>query len=189
MNPHALSDCAAQAAPIDAAVRAAMQASVLCWLATADADGQPNVSPKEVFCAEDDGQHVLVAHIASPHSLRNLQVNPRVCLSFVDVFVQKGYKLSGSAQVLQAGDALWPAAQARLATLAGPRFVVRAAIRIRVQAVQPIIAPSYRFYPGTTEATQVASAMQRYGVRPLPADGEGEGADEDAAKPNNSPTP
>ncbi|WP_313952801.1 pyridoxamine 5'-phosphate oxidase family protein [Accumulibacter sp.] len=25
--------------------------SVLCWLATADADGAPNVSPKEVFCA------------------------------------------------------------------------------------------------------------------------------------------
>lgn len=31
-------------------LRAAIETSVLCWLATVDADGQPNVSPKEIFC-------------------------------------------------------------------------------------------------------------------------------------------
>ena len=35
---------------------------VLCWLATADADGQPNVSPKEVFAVVDD-QPLVIAHI------------------------------------------------------------------------------------------------------------------------------
>jgi predicted pyridoxine 5'-phosphate oxidase superfamily flavin-nucleotide-binding protein len=31
-------------------LRAAIETSVLCRLATVDADGQPNVSPKEIFC-------------------------------------------------------------------------------------------------------------------------------------------
>jgi uncharacterized protein len=31
-------------------LRAAIGTSVLCWLATVDADGQPNVSPKEIIC-------------------------------------------------------------------------------------------------------------------------------------------
>ena len=45
-------------------VREAARRSVLCWLATVDADGQPNVSPKEVWAISDE-QHVVVANIAS----------------------------------------------------------------------------------------------------------------------------
>jgi hypothetical protein len=51
--------------------------ATLCWLATVDATGQPNVSPKEVF-AVFDAQHLVIAHIASPTSVRNIQVNDRV---------------------------------------------------------------------------------------------------------------
>jgi hypothetical protein len=71
--------------------------SVLCWLATADEAGQPNVSPKEIF-AVFDSTHVVIANIASPTSVRNVLVNPRVCVSFVDVFVQKGFKVIGTAR-------------------------------------------------------------------------------------------
>jgi len=46
------------------AVREAARRSVLCWLATVDAEGQPNVSPKEVWAIADD-QHVVVANIAT----------------------------------------------------------------------------------------------------------------------------
>ena len=52
-------------------VRQAVDRSVLCWLATVDADGQPNVSPKEIFCAIDDVT-LLIAEIASPVSRRNI---------------------------------------------------------------------------------------------------------------------
>ena len=45
-------------------VRDAARHSVLCWLATADADGLPNVSPKEVWAIADD-EHVVVAHIVA----------------------------------------------------------------------------------------------------------------------------
>ncbi len=49
------------------AVREAARRSVLCWLATVDPEGWPNVSPKEVWAIADE-QHVVVAHIASPIS-------------------------------------------------------------------------------------------------------------------------
>ena len=48
--------------------------SVLCWLATVDGNGQPNVSPKEIF-AVFDTEHLVVANIASPTSVRNIEVN------------------------------------------------------------------------------------------------------------------
>lgn len=57
---------------------------MLCWLATVDAQGQPNVSPKEVWAIADD-RHVVVANIASPVTVRNIAQQPQVCLSFVDV--------------------------------------------------------------------------------------------------------
>jgi len=46
------------------AVREAARRSVLCWLATVDAEGQPNVSPKEIWAIADDA-HVVVANIAT----------------------------------------------------------------------------------------------------------------------------
>ena len=76
---------------------------VLCWLATADAEGQPNVSPKEVFAVVDE-RHLVIAHIASPISVRNIQQNPKVCVSLIDIFVQKGWKLMGHTQYLTARD-------------------------------------------------------------------------------------
>jgi predicted pyridoxine 5'-phosphate oxidase superfamily flavin-nucleotide-binding protein len=78
--------------------------SVLCWLATVDAEGQPNVSPKEVWTIADE-QLVVVAHIASPISARNIAQHPQVCLSFVEVFVKKGFKLVGAAREVRATDA------------------------------------------------------------------------------------
>lgn len=153
-------------ATLTEAVRASAQGSVLCWLATVDAEGQPNVSPKEVWAIADD-QHVVVAHIASPISARNIAQQPQVCLSFVDVFVQKGFKLKGTAQVVSADDPAFARWAQTLLAMVGQRFVIQSVLVIRVTAVAPIVAPSYRFYADeTTEAQQVAAAMRTYGVQP-----------------------
>jgi predicted pyridoxine 5'-phosphate oxidase superfamily flavin-nucleotide-binding protein len=147
------------------AVRASAQGSVLCWLATVDAEGQPNVSPKEVWAIADD-QHVVVAHIASPVSARNIAQQPQVCLSFVDVFVQKGFKLKGTAQEVRASDPAFKRWAAPLLSMVGQRFAIQSVWVIRVTSVAAIVAPSYRFYPDvTTEASQVANAMRTYNVQ------------------------
>jgi predicted pyridoxine 5'-phosphate oxidase superfamily flavin-nucleotide-binding protein len=144
--------------------------SVLCWLATVDAEGQPNVSPKEVWTIADE-QHVVVAHIASPISARNIAQHPQVCLSFVDVFVQKGFKLIGRAREVRAADPEFSAWAAPLLAMVGQRFTIHSVLVIQVQSVAAIVAPSYRFYPDdTTEASQVASAMRAYNVQAVEKD-------------------
>lgn len=139
--------------------------SVLCWLGTIDGDGAPNVSPKEVFCAHGaDG--LLIANIASPQSDRNIRDNPRVCVSFVDVFVQKGYKLKGIAKIVRPKDLHFSELEVPLGQITQGLFPIHSIIAVQVQTVEPIVAPSYRLIPGTTEASQRAGAMRTYGVKP-----------------------
>ncbi len=140
--------------------------SVLCWLATVDADGQPNVAPKEVFVPWGDDQ-LLIAHIASPVSARNIQHHPKVCASFVDVFAQKGFKLQGLATVMNPSEPGFDSLAAPLARITGDRFPLRGLIRVHVQASAPIRAPSYTFFPDTTEAAQIRAAWLSY-TRRLP---------------------
>jgi uncharacterized protein len=145
-------------------IREAARRSVLCWLATVDTEGQPNVSPKEVW-AIADAQHAVVAHIASLISARNIAQHPQVCLSFVDVFVQKGFKLLGTARAVRAADPEFATWAQPLLAMVGQRFTIHSVLVIQVHSVAAILAPSYRFYPDeTTEASQVASALLQYGV-------------------------
>jgi len=145
-------------------VRQAARRSVLCWLATVDDQGQPNVSPKEVWAIADD-QHVVVANIASPVSVRNIAQQPLVCLSFVDVLVQKGFKLTGTARELLPTHADYAGWAAPLQAMTGERIPVRSVLLIAVQGVQPIVAPSYWLYPEvTTEASQIKAARRTYSL-------------------------
>jgi predicted pyridoxine 5'-phosphate oxidase superfamily flavin-nucleotide-binding protein len=145
----------------------AASSSVLCWLATVDENGHPNVSPKEIF-AVCDAAHLVIANIASPTSARNIGVNPRVCVSFIDVFVQKGFKVSGAARNVLRRDPEFARWAAPLEAMAGPRFPMHSVLVVHADAVEPILAPSYRLYAAeTTEQSQVASAMRAYGVQPI----------------------
>lgn len=150
--------------PLTHAVHQAARTSVLCWLATVDADGQPNVSPKEVWAIADD-QHVVVANIAAPVSVRNIAQQPQVCLSFVDVLVQKGFKLQGTAREVLPADADYAAWAMPLLAMAGERIPVRSVLVVTVHSVQPIVAPSYWLFPDTTtEASQVEAARRTYAL-------------------------
>lgn len=139
--------------------------SVLCWLATADETGQPNVSPKEIFAAFDS-HHIVVANLASPTSARNIEVNSRVCISFVDIFVQKGFKVTGTARNVRRSEADFANWSKSLEAMVGSKFFIHSVFVIKATAVEPIVAPSYRFFSAeTTESSQAASAMKTYGVR------------------------
>lgn len=145
--------------------------SVLCWLATVNGNGQPNVSPKEMFTLFDN-EHLVIANIASPTSVRNVVINPQVCVSFVDVFVQKGFKIFGIARNVRQQDEHFSHWLAPLATMARPRFPTHSVIVVRIGTIEPILAPSYRLYANeTTEQAQVEAAMHSYGVRPACNDG------------------
>lgn len=151
---------------LDEEVVAALDAAVLGWLATADEHGMPNVSPKEVF-AHLGGDRVVIAHIASPSSARNARANPQGCFSVVDVFRQRGFKLTGPLHLHDPGAARFDEVAAPLRPIVRDRFALRAVFELRVAAVAPIVAPSYTFHAEeVTEESMVAEAMAAYGVRP-----------------------
>ena len=145
-----------------------IEESVLCWLATVDVHGTPNVSPKEMFTAYGKGHqktHILIANIASPNSVANIRANSAVCLSFVHIFKQKGFKLHGVARILNKDDASFPEKHQALYTLTGDDFPFQRIIEIEVLKVNPILAPRYRLFPNTTEDEQISSALNTYGVK------------------------
>lgn len=77
-------------------IREYINRRVLCWLTTVSSKKAPNVSPKEVFLAYRNDS-IIIVNIASPQSVKNIQENENTCLSFIDVFVQRGYQLKGKA--------------------------------------------------------------------------------------------
>lgn len=141
------------------------QRSVLAWLATADPDGCPNVSPKEIFAVVDE-HCFAIANIASPGSVRNLRTNAQACLSFIDIFVQKGFKVKGRAEIIDPAHPDFPRWSAPLREMTRDRFPLHSVIVLHPESVEPILAPSYIFFAAeTTEESQVAAAMRTYGVR------------------------
>ena len=147
------------------AIRKSITDSVLCWLATVDSGGQPNVSPKEIFCAYGTDT-LLIADIASPVSVLNIRAHPQVCVSFVDVFRQHGWKLSGIARVIERDDPAFPVMAAELLAMAGSDFTVRRLLVVTVTKAARIQAPSYAVFPDRTEQDHINRAHLTYKVRP-----------------------
>ena len=150
---------------LDANIQQSINESILCWLATVDENGQPSVSPKEMFISYGN-ESVLVANISSPKSVSNIQVNPLVCVSFVHVFKQKGFKLTGKAKIIEKSNSQYEPYLSELQKIGGENFPVKSIIEINVKESEPIIAPSYWMFSKTTEKSQVESAMETYGVLP-----------------------
>ena len=142
-------------------IKAYIDRSVLCWLATASAEGIPNVSPKEIFAFYGTEQ-IIIANIASPQSMRNLRENPQVCVSFIDILVQKGVQIKGRANIVKKTQAAFPEMEKVLLKMTGGKFPFSSIISISIEKVKPILAPKYILYPETTEEEQIASAKKAY---------------------------
>jgi hypothetical protein len=140
--------------------------SVLCWLATSNKQNEPNVSPKEIFTYKDD-RTVLIANVASQNSVNNIKDNPNVCVSFVDVFVQKGFKLKGTAVLIDQNDPRYIEKVKPLTDLFTDEFPIKTVIEIEIVKVDKIQALSYFLYPDRTEQFQIENAMRVYKVKPI----------------------
>jgi len=140
--------------------------AVLCWLATVSADGVPNVSPKEMFCLHGSDA-LAIADIASPVSVRNIRGNPHVCVSYVDIFRQRGFKLVGKARIISPEEDDFGTYGDALVKKACGAFKIRNIILVTIERVSLIRAPSYTFYPDRSEEMLMASAYEQYGVKPI----------------------
>lgn len=75
----------------------------LGYVASVGADGVPNLSPKGTFVVVD-GDTLAFAELRSPNTLRNIAVNPKVEVNFVDPFSRKGCRFKGSARFVATSD-------------------------------------------------------------------------------------
>ena len=119
----------------------------LGFVATASVDGMPNVSPKGTFAVLDD-RTIAFGEIRSPNTIRNLKVNPRIEVSFVDPFVRKGYRFAGMATMVERGEAGFDVLLPKLHSTLAPR--IRAIVTIAVTRALPLTSPAYD--DGTSEA-------------------------------------
>ena len=138
--------------------------SVLCWLATSSKDNIPNVSPKEIFASYKE-DHIIIANIASPKTVKNIKENPNVCVSFIDVLIQKGYQLKGRATILKKDDEDFEKAFEVLNKITEGLFPFSTITKIKIDSSKPILAPRYVFYKETTEEEQIISARNRYDIK------------------------
>ncbi|MCA9195373.1 MAG: pyridoxamine 5'-phosphate oxidase family protein [Planctomycetaceae bacterium] len=138
--------------------------SVLCWLATTSEDGFPNVSPKEAFLYDGEDR-ILIANIASPISVKNIHRDDRVCVSFVNVFVQKGFKVVGHAKVLVPGDSEFEVQHGKLVEAIGTTFPILSVIEVTPTKVVEIVAPSYRLFPDSGPLDRIKESLRTYRVQ------------------------
>lgn len=143
-------------------IEAAIDDSVLCWLATSSANNMPNVSPKEIFCYFEDDT-IIVANIASPQTVKNIRANKNVCISFIDILKQKGFQLKGAAEIIEKSATDFSKMEKMLLHLTEGKFPFATITKITITSSKPIIAPKYLLYPNTTEEQQIESAKKSYG--------------------------
>ena len=140
--------------------------TMLCFVATINKDGSPNLSPKSSLRVHDDS-HLLFANMASPRTVTNLQRDARIELNCIDIFSRKGYRFAGTAELFSEGDALYNSLRADIAAEHGETLPIYDAVLIEVLSASPVISPAYTFVEGVTEEVLRASYHDKYGVKPI----------------------
>lgn len=136
--------------------------SVLCWLATVSGSGEPNVSPKEAFCFQDG--LILIAHIASPQSIANIESNSQACISFIDIFTQRGFKIRGTAKIVRPEDSSFERFSLKLSEMVGEDHEILAIISIHPIDIEPVLAPSYNIHPETSTKDMIRQSLKTYRI-------------------------
>ena len=120
----------------------------LGFVATVNADGTPNLSPKGTF-AVVDAATVAFAEIRSPGTLRNLAANPAVEVNFVDAFTRRGCRLFGTARIVHRGGAGFDGLLPLFADHGGLLPRIHAVVLVAVTRALPLSSPAYD--DGTSE--------------------------------------
>ncbi|OBF33670.1 pyridoxamine 5'-phosphate oxidase [Mycobacterium sp. ACS1612] len=129
---------------IDNDMRGIVDSAKLGFVATVNPDGSPNLSPKASLRVYDDN-HIAFMDIASPGTVANLSLNPRIEIAVVDFLRRRGYRFSGSAELHQPGSAVHTWLHEWLLELNGPGYPAKQAVLVNVEIVRPILSPAYTY--------------------------------------------
>ena len=144
-------------------MKAIIAQAKLCFAATVNADGTPNLSPKATLMVYDD-DHLAFAHIASPNTVANLRRNPVVEINVVDIFRRRGYRFKGAAEMLSAGAPEYGFVAQKVWDKHGKALPVHEVVKIKVERALPLLSPAYTF-AGAEEDSLRAAWLGEYGVQ------------------------
>jgi hypothetical protein len=130
----------------------------LGFVATVNADGTPNLSPKATFVVLDDDT-IAFAEIRSPNTCRNVEAGSPLDINFVDPFVRTGYRFKGRAEIVREGAGGYDALFARF-TGSSVAPLIQAFVRIKVEHAAPLVSPAYD--RGETEADLRRAWTERF---------------------------
>ncbi len=128
-------------------VRREIDSERMAYVASVNADGTPNLSPKATLATVDD-DHIAFCDLASPRTLANIAARPAVEANVVDPIRRKGWRIAGTARVVDGGaefEALAALFRGRGTNLdgVGRQPPVRRFVVIRVAKVSPLLSPAY----------------------------------------------
>ena len=127
---------------------AVIEAAHLCFCATVNADGRPNLSPKGTIRAWDDSR-LFFLDIASPRTRANLQRQPYLELNVVDQLSRRGWRFRGRAE-LHKDDDVYRSATRRIRTEEGVRYDTACVVLIEVESAEALTSPGYLHVPDET---------------------------------------
>lgn len=129
----------------------------LGFVATVSRDGAPYVSPKGSLTVLDD-RNLVFADIESPHTVENLETNPRAEINVVDPFTRRGFRFRGKGTVLRTGTNYWKVLEMYRDEGADIRRI-RTIVIVEVEKIAPLVSP---IYATGIEEEEVRAMWQEY---------------------------
>ncbi len=125
---------------IGSEARRVVEEQRLCFVATVNDDGTPNLSPKGTIGVLDD-DHLAFGDIRSPRTVLNLRQRPALEINVLDPIGRKGYRFRGMATIVDPGarfDELVRSFRAR-----GLEHPFHCVVVVKVERAEPVISPAY----------------------------------------------
>jgi predicted pyridoxine 5'-phosphate oxidase superfamily flavin-nucleotide-binding protein len=114
------------------------------YVASVDADGTPNLSPKGTFLVLDD-EHIMFGEMRSPKTVENISENPVVEVNFVDLFSRKGFRCKGPAYFVDKHSEKFDELVPRFKEQWGSELcaLFNGIVIIEVENASPLVSPAY----------------------------------------------
>ena len=112
----------------------------LGYVATVSNDNTPNLSPKGTIMVLDES-HIAFADIQSPKTVENLKHNTSIEINVVDTFSRRGYRFSGTAEIILSGDKF-----NKIITYyktSGVKSSIKSVILIKIEKLSEVLSPLY----------------------------------------------
>ena len=128
---------------ITADMEAIIKQAILSFVATVNADGTPNLSPKASLTLRNGA--VFFADIASPQTIMNLKRNPAIEINVVDIFQRRGYRFKGRGLVLSSVDNEYSMIVDWVRATNGAEYPVDHVVRVEAASITPLLVPAFVF--------------------------------------------